>query len=275
MLSDRQEKLINIIIDEYIKTAEPVSSKALVKSRFFDLSSATLRNEMHDLETRGYLAQMHTSGGRVPTDKGYRFYVDNLIDSDDFSIQSNWQKKVDATLVGVSYDPRDINKTLAQLLSDLSDNVVIAGISEQDDFYKTGLASLFEMPEFREINKVFRLTSFFDEFDRMFDQIEREFFSGFNNTSIIEDINPHTKRGSSSGDRLHNSRYGVGVNVFIGHENRHPNIKDETIMTARYNLPHGLVGSLTIIGPTRMDYRKNIGLVKYTTDKLNKLIRHT
>src|SRR3989344_203401 len=250
MLSDRQEKLINIIIDEYIKTAEPVSSKALVKSRFFDLSSATLRNEMHDLETRGYLAQMHTSGGRVPTDKGYRFYVDNLIDSDDFSIQSNWQKKVDATLADVSHDPRDINKTLAQLLSDLSDNIVIAGISEQDDFYKTGLASLFELPEFQEINKVFRLTSFFDEFDRMADQIEREFFGGFNN---IHDLSV--------------------VNVFIGRENRHPGIKDETVMTARYNLPNRLVGSLTIVGPTRMDYRKNIGLVRYATDKINKLTR--
>src|SRR3989344_3959465 len=234
MLSDRQEKLINIIIDEYIKTAEPVSSKALVKSRFFDLSSATLRNEMHDLETRGYLAQMHTSGGRVPTDKGYRFYVDNLIDSDDFSIQSNWQKKVDATLAVVSRDPRDINKTLAQLLSDLSDNIVIAGISEQDDFYKTGLASLFELPEFQEINKVFRLTSFFDEFDRMFGQIEREFFGGFNNNQ--DDINPHTKRESSllAKDSL-NSRSGVRVNVFIGRENHHPGIKDETVMTARYN----------------------------------------
>src|SRR3989344_6017637 len=97
MLSDRQEKLINIIIDEYIKTAEPVSSKALVKSRFFDLSSATLRNEMHDLEHKGYLAQFHTSGGRVPTDRGYRFYVDNLMGCDDFGINSNWQKKVDTT----------------------------------------------------------------------------------------------------------------------------------------------------------------------------------
>ena len=242
--------MLNIIIDNYIKTAEPVSSKLLVNSRFFDLSSATLRNEMHGLEEHGYLAQLHTSGGRVPTDRAYRFYVDNLMDSDDFGIQPNWQKKVDYVLASISEDPRDMNKTIAQLLSDLSDNIVITGISEKDDFYKTGLASLLELPEFKEINKVFRLTSFFDEFDRMFNQIEKEFFRGFYDDQGVDSIN-----------------------VFIGRENRHPSIKDETVMTVRYNLPRQLVGSLTIIGPTRMDYRKNIGLVRYTTDKINKLVR--
>jgi len=252
MLTNRQEKLLNIIIDEYIKTAEPISSKALVKCKLFDLSSATLRNEMNDLEHMGYLAQLHTSGGRVPTDRGYRFYVDNLINSDDFGIHSNWQKKVDYVLAGISEDPRDINKTIAQLLSDLSESVVIAGVAEEDYFYKTGLASLFESPEFKEINKVFRMASFFDEFDRMFNQVEKEFFREF-----------------------YGDRQGVGdVNVFIGRENRHPSIKDETVMTARYNLPHQLVGSLTIVGPTRMDYRKNIGLVRYTTKKINQLTRN-
>src|SRR3989338_9122415 len=246
MLTNRQEKLINIIIEEYIKTAEPISSKALVMSRFFHLSSATIRNEMNDLEQMGFLAQLHTSGGRVPTDRAYRFYVDNLIGSDDFDINSSWQKRVDLVLAHTGNDPRDINKTVAQLLSDLSDNIIITGISEQDDFYKTGLASLFELPEFREINKVFRMTSFFDEFDSVFDRIEKEFF------------------GDLSGDILED------LNIFIGHENRHPSIRDETVMTARYNLPNHLVGSLTMIGPTRMDYRKNIGLVRYTIDKVNK-----
>jgi len=250
LLNLRQEKLLNIIIDSYIKSAEPVSSKNLVKSRFFDLSSATLRSEMNGLEQMGYLAQLHTSGGRVPTDRGYRFYVDNLISSDDLRIHANWQKKVDILLAGINNDPRDINRAVAQLLSDLSDSVVIAGVAEEDDFYKTGLASLFELPEFREINKVFRMTSFFDEFDRVFDRIEKEFF------------------GDLSGDILED------LNIFIGHENRHPSIRDETVMTARYNLPNHLVGSLTMIGPTRMDYRKNIGLVRYTIDKVNKSMRN-
>ncbi len=250
MLSERQEKLLTILIDRYIKTAEPVSSKSLVNSRSFDLSSATLRNEMNDLEHLGYLAQLHTSGGRVPTDRAYRFYVDNLLGSDDFNINSSWQKKMDSVLAGIGGDPRDINRIIAQTLSDLSENVVIAGIAEEDEFYKTGLASLFELPEFQEMNKIFRLTSFFDEFDRVFDQIEKEFFGVINGHRSEE------------------------INIFIGHENRHPLVRNETVMTAKYILPNNLVGSLTMIGPTRMDYRKNIGLVRYATDKLNKIVKN-
>lgn len=249
-LTSRQEKLLNIVIDEFIKTAEPVSSKALVISGFFDLSSATIRNEMNDLEQLGYLTQFHTSGGRIPTDMAYRFYVDNLLCSEDCAIQPTWQKKIDSTFANINEEPRDINKAVAQLLSDISENVVITGIAEEDDFYKTGLASLLELPEFREINKVFKLTSFFDEFDRVFDRIEKEFFGQLNSMNEPEEIN-----------------------IFIGRENRHPSIRDETVMTARYNLPNNLIGSLTMIGPTRMDYRKNIGLVRYTTDKINKLTR--
>ena len=176
--------------------------------------------------------------------------MDNLINSDDLCIHSSWQKKVDAVLAGINSDPRDINRAIAQLLSDLSDSVVIAGVAEEDDFYKTGLAGLFELPEFREINKVFRMTSFFDEFDRVFDRMEKEFF------------------GDLGGDTFED------MNIFIGHENRHPSIRDETVMTARYNLPNQLVGSLTMIGPTRMDYKRNISLVRYTTDKVNQLTRN-
>ena len=250
-ITERQTNILNFLIEEYIQKAEPISSGLIEEISDFAVSAATIRNDLQELTRKKYIAQLHTSGGRVPTDRGYRFYVDNLLDCDDFNIQSNWQKKVDSVFASISGDPRDINKTVAQLLSDLSENVVIAGIAEEDDFYKTGLASLFERPEFREINKAFQMTSFFDEFDRMFDQIEKEFFGDLTG-GILEDMN-----------------------IFIGHENRHPSIKNETVMTARYNLPNDLVGSLTIIGPTRMDYKKNIGLVRYTTDKINQLTRKT
>ena len=249
-ITGRQANILNFLIEEYIEKAEPISSGLIEEISSFHVPAATIRNELQELTKKRYITQLHTSGGRVPTDRAYRLYVDNLIESDDFDIHSNWQKKVDAALVGLS-DPRDINKTVAQLLSDLSENVVITGIATEDDFYKTGLAILFELPEFKEINKVFRLTSFFDEFDRMFGQIEKELFGAFVNVNNLDDMN-----------------------IFIGSENRHPSIKDETVMTIRYNLPNHLVGSLTLIGPTRMDYKKNISLVRYTTDKINKLTRN-
>ncbi|WP_312117372.1 heat-inducible transcriptional repressor HrcA [Brevibacillus reuszeri] len=79
MLSDRQQLILNAIVDNYIHSAEPVGSRTISKREGIGFSSATIRNEMSDLEELGYLEQPHTSAGRVPSTKGYRFYVDNLI----------------------------------------------------------------------------------------------------------------------------------------------------------------------------------------------------
>ena len=78
-LNDRKKKILQAVIDEYIGTAEPVGSRAISKNRELGLSSATIRNEMADLEEMGYLVQPHTSAGRVPSDEGYRFYVNSLM----------------------------------------------------------------------------------------------------------------------------------------------------------------------------------------------------
>ncbi|MGC5328461.1 heat-inducible transcriptional repressor HrcA [Brevibacillus sp. SYSU BS000544] len=83
MLSDRQRLILNAIVDNYIHSAEPVGSRTLSKREEVGFSSATIRNEMADLEELGYLEQPHTSAGRVPSTKGYRFYVDNLIQPKD------------------------------------------------------------------------------------------------------------------------------------------------------------------------------------------------
>ena len=78
-LNDRKRKILHAVIDEYIGTAEPVGSRAISKNKELGLSSATIRNEMADLEEMGYLLQPHTSAGRVPSDEGYRFYVESLM----------------------------------------------------------------------------------------------------------------------------------------------------------------------------------------------------
>ncbi len=239
MITQRQGTLLASIIEEFIKTAEPVSSKLLEKSGFFDLSSATIRAEMNELETLGYLAHLHTSGGRVPTDRAYRFFVDNCMHDTDSRPSRKEQEKIKNTIRLIGNDPREINKAVAQALSDLSDNLVITGIAEEDNFYKIGLSNLFELPEFREFERAFRLTSFFDEFEELFDHIEKEFFAD-------------------------------DVKVFIGRENPVRDIRDETVMFAKYNLPHNHTGSITLVGPTRMDYAKNIGMIKYATQELNK-----
>src|SRR5690606_38946392 len=79
MLTERQEKILQAVVDDYILTAEPVGSRTVSKRKGVGYSAATIRNEMSDLEELGYLEQPHTSAGRVPSHKGYRYYVDHLI----------------------------------------------------------------------------------------------------------------------------------------------------------------------------------------------------
>ena len=238
MISDRQEALLMALINEYIQTAEPVSSKILEKSGFFGLSSATIRAEMNELESLGYLAHIFTSSGRVPTERAYRRYVDNV---EEVELKTKEKIQIRSALASAGDEPRDINRAIAQTLSDLSANLVITGIVEEDDFFKIGLSNLFELPEFHEFERVFRLTSFFDEFEAVFNGIAKEFLSQDD------------------------------VRVFIGRENPIKNVQDETVMFAKYDLPQNYTGSLTLVGPMRMDYKKNINLVRYATNEANKL----
>ncbi len=85
-MNERKRKILHSIINEYIKSAEPIGSRHIAKNLDFGLSSATIRNEMADLEEMGYLEQPHTSAGRVPSDKGYRLYVDSLMKSQELTV---------------------------------------------------------------------------------------------------------------------------------------------------------------------------------------------
>ncbi len=255
MINKRQEVLLASIIEKFIRTAEPVSSKFLEKIGFFGLSSATIRAEMNELEEAGFLAHLYTSSGRVPTDIAYRYYVDNVLSQEDLNAEpkESDKKRIRSVLASVSNDPREITKAIAQILSDLSENLVIAGIEEGQDFFKVGLSSLFGMPEFREFDRAFRLTSFFDGFEDLFGEIEKEFFG----------VGRHRRDNYKQND----------IRVFIGRENPLENIRDETVMFAKYDLPKDYTGSITLIGPTRMDYVKNLNLIKYATSELNKIAR--
>lgn len=246
MISQRQEKLLNILIGQYIKNPEPVSSKALVKSGPFSLSSATLRNEMNALEKQGYLAHLHTSGGRVPTTKAYRMYVDNLMAGPGIYVPKATKQKIHKTIIDAGNDPEELNRVVANIVSVLSDNIVVTNIKDSDHFYKTGLSSLFELPEFREFDRVFNVANVFDHFEMVFNQIENEFL------------------GINEND----------VSIFIGDENPIKNIKEETVILARYPLPDRKTGSMTIIGPMRMNYEKNIGLAKCVVNELKNKIKY-
>ena len=239
--------MLDFIIREYVKTAKPIPSTLVYNKSKLKVSPATIRGEMNHLEENGYLEQRHTSGGRVPTDKAYRYYVNQLL-SHPSQLEVNQEDKKDITkaLSKAGTDSRAINKAIALVLSRQSGNLVITGVAQEAEFFKQGLVSLFRHPEFQEVDSLFQLTSFFEGFDLMFQLIEREFM------------------------RILGAPDGIPIQILIGHENPFKQIKGETIMCTKYLLPNDVVGSLTLIGPKRMDYEKNIALIKYMTEQLAK-----
>ena len=121
-LDERKEKILKAIIQTYLETGEPVGSRTISKYSDLNLSSATIRNEMSDLEELGYIIQPHTSAGRIPSDKGYRFYVDQVIREKDSEIKETQElmiKRVDRLEL--------LLKQLAQILAKSTNYTLIGG----------------------------------------------------------------------------------------------------------------------------------------------------
>lgn len=118
MLDDRKKKVLQAIVEEYINTAEPVSSNALISKYGLECSSATIRNEMADLEKKGLLDKMHTSSGRVPSAKGYRYYVDELLKDDNISLEEI--KYISDKLETKVNEIEDLTKITASTISEIT-----------------------------------------------------------------------------------------------------------------------------------------------------------
>ena len=118
MLDDRKKKVLQAIVEEYINTAEPVSSNALISKYNLECSSATIRNEMADLEKKGLLDKMHTSSGRVPSAKGYRYYVDELLKDDNISLEE--VKYISKKLETKVNEIEDLTKITANTISEIT-----------------------------------------------------------------------------------------------------------------------------------------------------------
>lgn len=123
-LSPRKKAILKAVIDSHIDNGEPVGSKALTKSSRFELSSATIRNEMAELESMGYLVQPHTSAGRVPTDLGYRFYVDTLMQ--DYSLTTREIEELNRVLKAKTAELDRIIKEAGKVVSSLTNYTSIA-----------------------------------------------------------------------------------------------------------------------------------------------------
>ena len=331
-MDNRKKKILQAIIEEYIDTAEPVSSGSIVKKYGLDLSSATIRNEMADLEKVGYIEKPHTSSGRVPSAKGYRLYVDELMNDKKISlseikyIQSKLMAKVneieDLTKIAtstisevthyttVAIGPRTkiqnieeikfvllgsrmlmaviltdtgiIKETIIKLNQNITEEQVETlnfmfnnklkgkplewidkpleeyifshmnyslevikpimeqlnkAINEEEKIYLEGANKAFDLPEFKSL------------------EIARKFINVIDQKEIVAD--------------LLNTGFAKDINVYIGSENDNEKLKDFSIITFKHRYKNKDLGTIGIIGPTRMDYSKVISVMKYISKKLN------
>ena len=163
-MDSRQEKLLQTIVAEYVKTALPVGSKLLTEKYDFDVSPATIRNEMMALEAAGYIAQPHTSAGRVPTALGYQYYVDRFLSAKEPSATT--QKRLSEAAADI--------KQLARQLAEESGLSVFVSFSPYDSYY-TGLSNLFAQPEFASQAVIYNVSRVVDHLDdvtaKLFHQI--------------------------------------------------------------------------------------------------------
>lgn len=244
-ISQRQKDILWTIIEAYAKAAEPVSSKALAQKREFEVGAPMIRKEMNQLEKEGYLASPHTSAGRMPTDKAYRLYIqENLSGAESQKsvggLTSKESQKVKDSLNKNWPDEQALLKEISRLASEISAELSVAGTLDCENTYSCGLANLYREPEFQNFNHLGQLMRFMDNVDFYFERLWQEFL-------------------------------GDDLEVFIGSENPIKEINEFTLITGRYQLPQGQAGFVSIIGPKRMNYKRNMGLVGYISETLNEI----
>jgi transcriptional regulator of heat shock response len=229
-MDSRRERVLRAIIEEYITSAQPVGSRFLCEQCGFTVSPATMRNEMMILEDEGYLRSPHASAGRVPTEKAYEFYLRNFV-SPKHGRQVG-QKLREAILD--SQDGESALRALAKKLVDLSGETAIVAFDPRRSYY-TGVANLFQKPEFRDLEVLQGLSQIVDRFD----EVAGEIFDSISSEPQI----------------------------MIGKDN--PFGEDMAAILVKYQLPNKVTGFLGLLGPLRMDYQKNLSLIEEVKELLD------
>lgn len=217
-METRKQQLLKLIIENYIKTAVPVGSNFIVEKAGLDVSAPTVRNEMRELEEEGFLTHPHTSAGRIPTELGYQFYVENLMEASELK---NGMRKEIAQVCKLSSDQAVRVKQAAKKASELTNNAVIVAFT-RDNIYYTGISYLFSQPEFRDFGNLTSVSSIFDHceerIDALFETIGNEI------AILIGQKNPFGKSCGLIASRFNNQGllalvgpmrmdYGQGVRV--------------------------------------------------------------
>ncbi|MBO7132100.1 transcriptional regulator [Candidatus Saccharibacteria bacterium] len=243
-ITQRQREILCQIIEEYAETASPVGSVTLAK--LFGVSPATIRAEMAKLESLGLIAQPHTSAGRVPTDAGYRFYVNNLDGNAALEIEEGaederrrtFERGVHALEVRVSSQSRAdaAIRGAVDALVELTGNLGLATIGGQ--LYLSGLTRLFTQPEFGDTRRVQAVAK------------------------LLDNLEPWLREAAP----------GEALNIFIGHENPIGKNSEVSLIISKFRSPFSDKSYIGVLGPTRQNYSKVMSLVKHAGNMLEDIL---
>ena len=338
-LDERKKKILKAVIANYLETGEPVGSRTISKYTDLDLnlSSATIRNEMADLEELGYIVSPHTTAGRVPTDKGYRFYVDNLMEEKEEieEVKSSLLERVDrmelmlkqvakvlayntnyATMVTapnyrktvkfIQLSQVDLDNLLAVIVVEgniIKNQMIPVNVPlDNEDVLKFNilLNTFLQGAALEDINleMIQAMKKQAGEYEVILDQIfqgiveaiheanELEIYtSGATNilkypelgdiskTSELLETFENKNELSHLLEKSINSESEEGIQVYIGDETPVQNMKDCSLVTATYKMPEGATGTIGIIGPKRMDYKKVVSTLKNLTIELDDIFK--
>ena len=337
VMDERKKNILHAIIQDYVATAEPVGSRTIARKYNLGVSSATIRNEMADLEEMGFIEQPYTSSGRVPSDKGYRFYVDFIMKKTNITLpeeqfiygqlvaniehMEDLFKKTSDTLsqltnyIALSTGPHvsetkvqqiqllpmQNNKVLLMIISDkgIVDNGIINFSAEFDheslrvvsdilscklkgyklrDISKTVLQEIyFELADYKKI--VSQVLNFMDEKLKISDKSKVHIGGMLNILNQPEFKDVGTLRGLLTlmeeqtvlRQVLEENSSDSGLTISIGGENKYQGIHNCSIITATYKVDGKVIGTVGILGPTRMVYPKAATTLEYVSKCLSNI----
>ncbi len=236
-LSNRQKEILSSIIEEYAETASPVGSVTMAK--LFNVSPATIRAEMARLESYGLIAQPHTSAGRVPTDAGYRYYV-NALENDKglANHEQGLERSAHAIEVRVSSQSRAdaAIRGAVDSLVELTGNLGLATIGDQ--LYLAGISRLFTQPEFIDNARVQAVAK------------------------LLDNLEPWLREAAP----------GEPLNIFIGQENPIGKNSNVSLIISKFRSPFSDKSYIGVLGPTRQNYGRVMSLVRHTGNMLEEIL---
>ncbi|MGE5632454.1 MAG: heat-inducible transcriptional repressor HrcA [Caulobacteraceae bacterium] len=335
-LGDRKRLILQAIIEDYINTAEPVGSRTISKKYLTGTSPATIRNEMADLEEMGYIEQPHTSAGRIPSDKGYRLYVDRIMKQNTVNdAQREMIKKEFLDTLGeIDRLIKHASKLLSQMtqytsivmtpqlsrtslkhiqLIRIDNATVLAVIITDAGIVKNSVLRLDEDVQPGILERITNMLN--DKLDGLsieeMESIDIDYMlkNSMGHSEIIEQIVPElfqTLLYSDTAEIYHDGAANIlslpeyndiskarnflntleekellfkvlsdaknDIDISIGSENKIEQFRDCSLITATYKINGKIIGSVGVIGPTRMEYSKAISVIECMTNNLSEIL---